>query len=675
MTGNPNMMRLIFIVRRHVRALIAGSIVGLVIGFIQILWGTPLYTASATLMIGDGQLRQQSFLYDRDTAAAFGSSVADPALVESQSGIIRSEQLGLEVVRNLKLADDPSFVPPPRLGLTESALQLVLQPFERLGIKFAEPSAASVAHETNNLSAAGAIDSDLKRQLRALKALERNLEVSHLPHTLLLQVDYTAPDPVRAAEIANAIAENYVRRQSNLLSAASDQARNSLRNHVEELSKLSAETEFEVQKFKTELNKFSAEADQSMRRSSANDNLAGPAGSSASEQQTNETAKQLFLRKVQLVQMEQKADSYRALYNNYMNRYQNMMYHDALPQADSYVISAANPALEPRPPKKSFVLAVSLFLGACAGIGVGVARQTLDGSFRTSQQVREEVGVDVIGFLPILPKSETPIMRHSIDHPCSKLSEALRWAKVTVDEASKDHSPKIIGVVSLFPNEGNTVVAKNFASLLALQCQRTLLIEAGAQNSALASAIRSDDIPPTMFESRILRCEPDSNLHVLPSSYSAEGLRDTYEDLRITEELSHILNSLQSKHKNRNGPFDYIVIDFPPIGSQVAARCSAAYVDQFLLVIAWGTTPRSAVRSALARQHLIKDKLLGVIFNKIDTKKFKNYADPRSDGFYDEHYRQVTKKDNAGRLAETAENRDGIDRLVKDLYPLPEESV
>ncbi len=57
------------------------------------------------------------------------------------------------------------------------------------------------------------------------------------------------------------------------------------------------------------------------------------------------------------------------------------------------------------------------------------------------------------------------LQRYSIDHPLSSFSETLRSAKVAVDLALGDRKPKVVGVISVLPNEGKSTVAKNFASL------------------------------------------------------------------------------------------------------------------------------------------------------------------------------------------------------------------
>ena len=80
-------------------------------------------------------------------------------------------------------------------------------------------------------------------------------------------------------------------------------------------------------------------------------------------------------------------------------------------------------------------------------------------------------------------------MRYTIDDPFSGFAETFRSAKVAVDLALGDRCPKMIGIISLLPNEGKTIVAKNFASLIACQGTKTLLIDADTRNPSLTRRI------------------------------------------------------------------------------------------------------------------------------------------------------------------------------------------
>lgn len=317
---------------------------------------------------------------------------------------------------------------------------------------------------------------------------------------------------------------------------------------------------------------------------------------------------------------------------------------------DANVISVANQPLTPSYPRTPLVLAISLALGALGGAGVVMLREFTDQVFRTASQVRDELGVDALGMLPMLsgaslperaPGAVEPILRYVIDNLFSSFAETLRSAKVAAEITLPGKSPKIIGLVSLLPNEGKSTVAKNFASLLALQGHKTLLIDADTRNPVLTRAIgskgrqgsQSDLSVPRLAE--LLIDEPDSGLQILPCIYAED-------DPRVAEGLTSAM--LQPLLQNDGRSFEYIVIDLPPIGPTVNARGIASALDAFVFVVEWGTTSRGAVRATLAKERSIRDKLLGVILNKVDMKKLKMYEHSGSDGYYHRRYENYYKR-------------------------------
>ena len=76
---------------------------------------------------------------------------------------------------------------------------------------------------------------------------------------------------------------------------------------------------------------------------------------------------------VHLHQLEQKAESYKTLYESYMQRYQESAQQESFPMGDQHVISAASPPIAPSSPRLHIVLPLSLALGALAGISIWIA--------------------------------------------------------------------------------------------------------------------------------------------------------------------------------------------------------------------------------------------------------------------------------------------------------------
>lgn len=727
-----NVSRLVSIARRQARVIIVCCLAGGAVGTLIIKTATPLYTASAAIIMDNRPVHAL-----RDVSSLPNSSVLDNDPVESQVEVLHSAQIGLAVVKQLKLSEDPGFVAPTFLDSVMGTLWAIIGPAQTQTLNGADP--------------------DLGRQQAALSALNANLRIKHVPHTLVLKVAYTSPNPVRAAEITNAYTNAYMLDQANSRIQAARSARSWLQQRTAELRQLSVDADLAAQKFMADNNLLatkgtriseqqfnemrtqlvaetaataqararylrikniidSHQTDSAVTESLANpvvtdlrtkyldaskrlsdlERKLGPAHKAVVDlKNTMDELRTLMFQELgriaetyrndyevaaarekaltenltrqqgvavsandaqaHLRQLEQKAESYKTVYQSFMQHYTEAEQQETFAMTDAHVMSEATPPLAPSYPRKPLVLAISLALGAFAGVGAGMLRESMDRVFRTAGQVREELGVHVLGTLPVLSRASLPqrdqdnmvpipIMRYAVDHPYSAFAETLRSAKVAADLELKDRSPKIIGVVSLLPSEGKSTVAKNFATLLALQGAKTLLIDADTRNPHLTRVIgcerrqgsHSKSSPPP--SAGLLRMEPESRLQILPCIFDVD-------DPRVAEGFSSA--TLHSLLQSSNQSFDYIVIDLPPIGPVVNARSMAPAIDSFIFVVEWGTTSRGAVRAALATEHLIKEKLLGVILNKVDMKKLKAYEHFDSDGYYQQHYENYYNR--AGR--------------------------
>ncbi|MGO9772150.1 MAG: Wzz/FepE/Etk N-terminal domain-containing protein [Roseiarcus sp.] len=366
---------------------------------------------------------------------------------------------------------------------------------------------------------------------------------------------------------------------------------------------------------------------------------------------------------VQLRELEREAETYRALYQTFMQRYQEALQQQSFPVSEARVITSATPPAYPSYPKHGLVLALSLVIGAMGGSGLGALREYRDRVFRVASHVRDELGLDFLGMLQVVdtlatvkgendgtqdPKRIYPtnsLQRYSIDHPLSSFSETLRSAKVAVDLSLGDRRPKVVGVISVLPKEGKSTVAKNFASLLAHLGARCLLIDADLRNPGLTRDMaRQADagILEAIRGERSLRdlllSEPDSGLFVLPAVVK-----------KRVQHSSEILSSpgMRSVLAEAGAAFDYIVIDLPPLGPVVDVRAAASMFDAFLVVVEWGRTPRIMLQNVLAADNALFEKCVGVLYNKVNLKKVRLYENYGSKDYYYSRYSAYYHKDKA----------------------------
>jgi succinoglycan biosynthesis transport protein ExoP len=351
---------------------------------------------------------------------------------------------------------------------------------------------------------------------------------------------------------------------------------------------------------------------------------------------------------VELRGLEQKAQALATLYQSFLARYAEASQQRSFPIAQARVISQAGDPTAASSPRKTMVLGLSLVLGLFAGAGAGALREFRERFFRTAEDVQNTLDVKFLGYLPIVGPSfrsrsvpngvdgpdqpEAPrettiprILRVAINAPASSFAETLRNVKLASDVVLPRNPCKVLGFVSVLPDEGKTTVAANFAGLLAASGARTLLIDCDLRNPGLTRGL------PLLPEKGLVEAvvggdqrwqntllfDRKTKLAILPAVIrgrlahtseliSGPGMRDLVEAARQS--------------------FDYIVVDLPPLGPVVDAKAFAPLADGFVLVAEWGATPRALVRAALQAEPVIAAKTLGLVLNKTDVRQLPRYG-------------------------------------------------
>jgi polysaccharide biosynthesis transport protein len=157
-------------VRRQKRVLIAGPAIAILLALAYLLVTPSLYTATATLLIDSSPLQ---VLQNQQQPQA--DVPLDTIQVGSQVEILESDNVALAVIRKLKLTEDPEFV---------------------------RGGAAPSATDSQDLVE--------ERERAALEAFESHRYVQRLERTYGLDISFTSRNPVKAAKIANAIADAYI---------------------------------------------------------------------------------------------------------------------------------------------------------------------------------------------------------------------------------------------------------------------------------------------------------------------------------------------------------------------------------------------------------------------------------------------------------------------------------
>lgn len=356
---------------------------------------------------------------------------------------------------------------------------------------------------------------------------------------------------------------------------------------------------------------------------------------------------------VQLRELESSAQSYQAMYDNFLQRYMESVQQQSFPITEARLISAATTPLAKSHPKTLIILAAALLGSFVLSFGVAIARELADNVFRTTDQVDQVLGANCLAILPALsavPSStalgnkligknnpqQPNLLRYIVENPLSRFSEAVRSLKVAIDLNSIVRENRVIAITSTLPNEGKSTLSTNLAQLMAHSGARVILVDADLRNPSLSSALVPDApiglVDVIAQKARLvdaLTIDPETKLSILPTGTTSKLLHTN--EVLGSKPMQALITELRSK-------YDYVVLDMPPMAPVVDVRVTSSFVDAYVFVVEWGKTKVDVVRHNLRGSPEIRDKLLGVVLNKADTRVLARYESYHGRYYYQKYY-------------------------------------
>lgn len=707
--------------RQHWPMIAISTALFLFIGICYVLLSPSKFTASATILI---DTRKNQLLSSAQQVV--GDQVLDTTGVDSQVEILKSESIALQVIHDLKLADDPVFKGSP--GLIKRITTIFLS-------------------DDNDAP------SEATREQAIVESFGRNLIVKRVGLTYAIDIGYTTSSPVLSASIANAIADAYSVSELESRYQATKRASKWLQDRIQELREQATNAEVQVQKFRSEnniidtgrgllteqqlsdvngqlitaraataeakarleriseigkdgvpnttvtdalrndiitrlraqyLDLSARQSDWSKRfgelhpsvqnlnrqmaeiRKSILDELGRIAETYKSEYEIARTREQSLQEslatlvegagatgqaQVKLRDLSSSAQTYRNLYDTFLQRFMEATQQQTFPVSEARIISSATPPRNKSAPRTSIILPAATVLGLIFGAVAALARERLSTSvFRTSADIERETNVECLGILPrIAPSKGTtllnpsgsllndPMARLAIDAPFSRFAETIRAVKVASDIRGMIRKSQVIGIVSALPNEGKTTITANIAATIAASGRRVLVIDGDLRNPSLTRLL-APHVSKGLMEvlsgdcSVIDVAENDGETgFVLVPVAANERVWQTAE-LLSSEAMAKILEAAR-KH------YEYVIIDLPPILPVVDVRAVSHMIDSFILIVEWNKTSRAALREALQAVEHLADRLIGTILNKATSSQLQRleYYKGRT---YNQYYRK-----------------------------------
>ena len=244
---------------------------------------TPTYTANASVMIDSRQLQVTN------VEQVISGMPISTATMATQLGLLRSRDFISSVMSDLNLFDDPEF----NTALADAAaapstsLPGFLQPLEQLIAQLPDEWLIATGLASQPQPVLESEAPALTRERAILRFMSGAVFIND-GQSYLIQVQFTSPDPDKAAVIANKIAERFVDDQLRGKLSATDKATGWLEQRL-------AELKVEVQK-----------SDQAVARYKVDNNIVEAGGGTLNDQELADLNGQLIGARTELADLQAK---------------------------------------------------------------------------------------------------------------------------------------------------------------------------------------------------------------------------------------------------------------------------------------------------------------------------------------------------------------------------------
>ena len=496
--------------------------------------------------------------------------LVDTTVVESQIETIKTDKIAVTVIKKLALDQDPEFLEPGRIMRLLSMAWLV---------QLDRPSTEQARLRTS------------------IAKFKRALKVTRIGPSYLANIVFSSVDAEKAARIANEIADAYIEDQLSARALSAERAYSWMQKRIAELRQ---------------------QADSAIQ---AAENYT-PSSSSAEQQEQKQ-------------RLEAAAQTAKRAYDTFLSltRYTQNTAERAFPVTEARIMSPALPPLRRSSPNAPIIAAVSLLVGCFLGVGLVLARERFDHSIQTREQLENDAGLRVLGFLPIIESRRAMIrarlavdLRHFsvswprkeqlariFDEPRSGVAEMLVRLKLVIDDSVESQSGKVIGITSPAAGDGKTTLAFNLASSIAQSRSRVILIDANLRNPCLARILAPRSKPWMSVLGSEQRFSKQSVISL--ESYGFDLLGD--QKGPAAGHPGNILGSgaMKGLLEDLRQEYDYVIVDLPPILDYVDVRVCANFLDGVIMLVRFGQTTMDDLVHALGELTLVQDRLLGTVVN------------------------------------------------------------
>ncbi len=267
----------------------------------------------------------------------------------------------------------------------------------------------------------------------------------------------------------------------------------------------------------------------------------------------------------------------------------------------------------PSSPKKLIFAAVGMFFGMLGGLALLVGLELRDDKVRDSAAAARASGAPLLATLPVIGISGDGMIL--LSDPASAGAEAFRRLRVVLAPPPGSNTARTVLFASAKAGEGKSFCALNYATALAMQGHRTLLLDADLRASGLSRQHVTGGFEESGLGAYLAgKMDPAQTCFAtsLPNLYllsSGPPRPDAAELLAGTRFPSLLEDAFRW--------FDRVVIDTPPVLAVSDMLAIARYADRTCLMVRDGCSDGREIKRTADLIRSAGGNLVGFVWNEL----------------------------------------------------------
>jgi capsular exopolysaccharide synthesis family protein len=334
--------------------------------------------------------------------------------------------------------------------------------------------------------------------------------------------------------------------------------------------------------------------------------------------------------------LEREAVSNRGVYQSLLQR-QNELRVSSNSRANNVrIVDRAEVPKTPTSQTGGRTWPIGITLGLVLAVLVPFMLDYINDTIKTPEDVARQLKLPFLGLVPSVKGDKHPLLASShVPHDFGESFRALRTSLLSKFEAG---GTKVLVFTSAQPLEGKTTTAVNVAMALAYGGSRVLVVDADMRRPGMHRPLRltnerglSQVLTGQARVRDVIQRTVDPNLLAITAGRTPPNP----SELLTSERMKTLLTNLA------HGPFDWIIIDTPPVLAVTDAVVLAPLVSGVIFVIGAEMTRRRLAERAVETVVSTRPKHVSAVLNKVDFARNKYYYSRYYGHQYKNYYAQA----------------------------------